>query len=352
VRAEPVRLGPGHDFFTFEFAALDFVRPDRIRYRYRLEGLQSDWIDAGTTASARYTSVPPGRYTFRVAAAGRGGEWSEGAAVPVFLAPPFWRTAWFAALVAAALAAAIWGAHRLRVRAQVSRSVAIERAREQERDLMRRRAADDFHDELGHRLTKIGLYSEVVRRHLAGVSPEVSAWIARIVNESKHLSDDARDFLWSLGPEGDSLHDLMTYLGDFGVELFDRTDVEFRVDGVTDAMHDVALSMESRRHIGSIFKEAMNNALRHSGGRHVTLVARLTEDDFEIELRDDGRGWQRTSVRAGNGLKNMELRARKIDGTIRIASSPGSGSTITLKRRGTVRAADGDDPGFHRRGRR
>ncbi|HMB70947.1 MAG TPA: two-component regulator propeller domain-containing protein, partial [bacterium] len=177
VQARAVELGPDDDFFTFEFAALDFVRPDRIRYRYRLDGLQDEWIDAGTSASARYTSVPPGRYTFRVSAAERGGEWSEGAAIPVVIAPPFWRTAWFAALVAAAVAAMVWGIHRLRVRAQVSRSVAIERAREQERDLMRRRAADDFHDELGHRLTKIGLYSEVVRRHVAGVSPEVGAWL-------------------------------------------------------------------------------------------------------------------------------------------------------------------------------
>jgi ligand-binding sensor domain-containing protein/signal transduction histidine kinase len=355
VGAEPVRLGPADDFFAFDFAALDYVRPDRIRYRYRLEGLQEEWIDAGTTGSASFAGVPPGRYTFRVTAASRDGAWADpGAAVPVLIAPPFWRTAWFAALVLAAGAAAVWGAHRLRVRARVAQSLAIERAREQERDLMRRRAADDFHDELGHRLTKIGLYSEVVRRHLAGVTPEVGAWLARIVNESRHLSDDARDFLWSLGPEGDTLHDLMTYLSDFGVELFDRTDVEFSVEGVTEATRGVALSMESRRHIGSIFKEAMNNALRHSGGRHVTLAARLAEDDFEVELRDDGRGWQRTSVRAGNGLKNMELRARKIDGTIRIASSPGAGSTITLKRRGAVHAADraGDDPGSHRRGRR
>jgi signal transduction histidine kinase len=274
--------------------------------------------------------------------------------VPVVIAPPFWRTAWFAALALAAAAAAAVGAHPRRGRARGAQSEAIERAREHERDLMRRRAAAAYHDERGQRLTKIGLYSEVVRRHLAGVTPEVGAWLARIVNESKHLSDDARDFLWSLGPEGDTLHDLMTYLSDFGVELFDRTDVEFSAEGVTETMRGVALSMESRRHIGSIFKEAMNNALRHSGGRHVKLLARLSREDFEIELRDDGRGWQRTSVRAGNGLKNMELRARKIDGTIRIASSPGGGSTITLKRRGAVHAADraGDDPGFHRRGRR
>ncbi|NNE42623.1 MAG: hypothetical protein HKN12_00305, partial [Gemmatimonadetes bacterium] len=199
-------------------------------------------------------------------------------------------------------------------------------------------------------LTMIGLFSEVVRRELRDLSPEADRWLSRIVQESRQLSDDARDFVWSLGPGGETLLDLMNYLNRFGEELFDRTEVEFRTDGIAPELGDVRLAMESRRHICSIFKEAMNNALRHSGGEHVRLQVGLVGDEFEISLADDGRGYTRTSIRAGNGLKSMELRAQKIAGRIQIASRPGSGSTITLKRR-AVAPTSADDPSLARRGR-
>jgi signal transduction histidine kinase/streptogramin lyase len=347
---EAVTLDHRTAFFTIEYAALDYRRPWRNRYRYRLEGLDDGWVDAGARASAAYTSVPPGRYVFRVQGSAGDGAWSPNeATVALTVTPPFWRTRAFLLAAAAVLVAGLLVAHRLRVRARVARTLEIERARAAEREEVRRRTADDFHDELGHRLTKIGLFSEVVRRQLGRVSPEVDGWLAKIVNESKHLSDDARDFVWSLGPGGDTLHDLAEYLARFGEELFDRTDVEFRTEGITEDLRRVELTMESRRHIGSIFKEAMNNALRHSGGTRVRLGVRLDAREFEIFLADDGRGYARTSVRAGNGLKNMELRARKIDGTIRIASRPGAGSTISLTRSAAWGSLP-DDQGLPRRG--
>ena len=94
----------------------------------------------------------------------------------------------------------------------------------------------------------------------------------------------------------------------------------------------------------------MNNALRHSGGRHVTLEVELDGGEFAIRLADDGKGWTQTSVRAGNGLKSMELRARKIEGTIDFATRPGAGSTVTLKRR-AVAPTSPHDPSLAGRGR-
>jgi signal transduction histidine kinase len=95
----------------------------------------------------------------------------------------------------------------------------------------------------------------------------------------------------------------------------------------------VELTHESRRHISSIFKEAMNNALRHAECRHVALAATVEGESFTVSLTDDGKGYLRSLAHTGSGLKNMELRAKKIDGTIRIASEPGAGSRITLTRR-------------------
>jgi len=248
------------------------------------------------------------------------------------IAPPFWRTGWFAAAAAAALLLAAGTWHRLRVRARLRRYRELEEARASEREAVRRRAAHDFHDELGHRLTKIGLFTEMARR-TGGGSDAADDYLGRIAAESRRLSDETRDFLWSLGRGDDSLWALATHLRDFGEELFDRTDVAFETEGIDEALRGVTLTMDSRRHITSIFKEGMNNALRHAGCTHVKLRVRVEDGELEIALEDDGRGFEEPENGRGHGLKNMRWRARKIDGTIRFASRPGSGSRVTLTRR-------------------
>ena len=328
-----IELGHRESFFTFEFAALDYRRPDRHRYAYRLEGLDDDWIEADASGIATYTNVPPGRYVFRARGATSAGVWNEeGVSIPLVVAPPFWRTAWFLALVVVAVVGSALLAHRIRVRARLSRYRELEQTRIAERDRVRRRAADDFHDELGHRLTKIGLFSEMVRRQLTNVSEDVEHYLERIIDESHHLSRDTRDFIWTLGG-GNSLRDLVLYLQRFGEDLFDRTDVLFSVRGLSDELETVELTMDSRRHLTLIFKEAMNNALRHSQCRHVELRVDTADGQFSLALGDDGKGYSGNVRGNGHGLKNMERRAQKIRGTIRIESHPGSGSTVTLTRR-------------------
>jgi signal transduction histidine kinase/streptogramin lyase len=329
-----IELGHRESFFTFEYAALDFREPHRNRYAYRLEGVDHDWVDAGTSSSATYTNVPPGDYTFRVRGSNGDGVWNEAAAfIPVTIVPPFWRTKWFYGAITVAGLLALWLVHQLRVRARIRRFAELEEARTAERELVRRKAAHDFHDEIGHRLTKIGLFSEMARRRAPATVPEVDDYLERIVTESHRLSDDTRDFIWTLGRSGDSLLDVASHLRDFGEELFDRTEVAFEAAGITDALKRVPLTMDTRRHITSIFKEGMNNALRHAHCEHVTLRVRTQAEEFEITLEDDGRGYERPPGRTANGLNNMELRAQKIDGTIRFASRLGNGSTITLTRR-------------------
>ncbi|HET9887324.1 MAG TPA: two-component regulator propeller domain-containing protein [bacterium] len=331
---ESARFGPSENSFTCEFAALDSRRPGRQRYAYRLEGLDEHWIDSGTRRSASYTSVPPGHYLFRVKAAGADGVWNEtGAALPLQLDPPFYRTTWFAALVLSIALASLTLAQRLHVRSRVQRALEIERALSGEREALRRRAAADFHDELGHRLARIGLFSELaLRRTARAADDEVHTALARIGDEARRLAGDARDFFWSLGAERGTLGDLAARLAHFGEHLFERTEIEFRADGLREELDAIELEGEDRRNLLSIFKEAMTNALRHAQCRQVTLKVELLEESFALSLEDDGCGFRRTTTAAGHGLRNMEWRANKIDGTIRIASSPGQGTIVALTR--------------------
>jgi signal transduction histidine kinase len=331
---ERARLGPRENSFTFEFAALDSRRPGRQRYAYRLEGFDPNWIDAGARRSASYTSVPPGHYVFRVKAAGADGVWNEtGASLPLRLDPPFYRTTWFAALVLSIVLASLTLAQRLHVRSRVQRALEIERALSHERDALRRRAAADFHDELGHRLARIGLFSELaLRRSARSADDDVRTALARIGDEARRLAGDARDFLWSLGAERGTLGDLAARLVHFGEHLFERTEIEFHALGLREELEAIELEGEHLRNLLSIFKEAMTNALRHAQCRQVTLRVELLEESFALALEDDGCGFRRTTTAAGHGLRNMEWRANKIEGTIRIASSPGQGTIVALSR--------------------
>ena len=198
------------------------------------------------------------------------------------------------------------------------------------------KAARDFHDELGHKLTKISLFSEIVKRNLNGASPEVTDYLERINHTAKGLAGGMRDFIWTLNPEKDSLHEVAMRLKDFGDGLFDKTGIAFRTQGVSDELEAISLTMDTRRHLTLIFKEAMNNALKHSGCENTVLTFSLEGQRFSVSLRDDGKGIlapqenegeailngsheKRPRQPSGNGLHNMQLRARKISGSLDIA---------------------------------
>ncbi len=332
--ARELRLSPKERVFSVEFASLDFRRPGKQRYAYRLEGLDREWIDAGSRRTATYSSVPPGRYTLRVRGMSTDGTWNEtGAALAVRVDPPFWRTPAFLASVCVAIAAAALLLHRLRVRSRVRHALDVARARQEVREELRRRAASDFHDELGHRLARIGLFSELAARPSTRIPEDVQAALARIGEEARRLADDARDFLGVLGGEPGTLADLVSRLSRFGEQLFERTEAEFRCEGSFDAFEKIRVPAEDRRNLLSIFKEAMTNSLRHASCRRVSLHVAVLEDGFTISLEDDGCGFLRTTAASGQGLRNMEWRAERIEGTIRIASSPGGGTTVALTRR-------------------
>jgi signal transduction histidine kinase len=211
----------------------------------------------------------------------------------------------------------------------VKQELAIEHARRQEAELVRKKAANDFHDELGHRLTKIGLFTEIVKRKLRDASPDIMKYLDKISDDSQNLTSDTRDFIWTLDPDKDSLFDVAIHLKDFGEELFDRTGIAFTTKGISEDLLDAKLSMETRRHLTLIFKEGMNNILKHAAASNVTLAVELQNANLRLVLSDDGKGYTNISS-AGYGLKNMQQRADKIHSAIRFESEPGRGSTIEL----------------------
>lgn len=344
---EPLQLKHNQNFISFEFAAIDYLNPGKVNYAYKLEGFNEEWIECGTRRFISFTNLDPGEYVFRVKAANSDGIWNEnGAAVYLEIDPPFWKTWWFIAFASLFLLAVTIFIQRSWVQSKVRRALELEQVRSQENERVRAKAAHDFHDELGHQLTKISLFSEILKRSMGDTRPELTDYISRIGDTSKSLSNGMRDFIWTLNPEKDSLHEVLVRLKDFGDHLFDKTGVSFRVDGIAPEMEAITLTTDWRRHLTLLFKEAMNNTLKHAQCKNVILDVSLKGKHLEVVLADDGIGlpeehytnngkagqngqkFYYAKSSSGNGLNNMKFRTQQIDGNIEFLPNDKKGMLI------------------------
>lgn len=317
------------NFITIEFAALDYFNPAKNNYAYMLEGLDDDYNYVGNINYASYTNLNPGTYNFRVKASNSDGIWNpEPTTIRLTIHPPFWQTWWFFIGVLLMSISILFIAHLQRVRSEISKALEIKQAREQENEKVRKKAADDFHDELGHRVTKISLYSEIMKRNGNGMPQQHIDYINKILETSKTLSFGMRDFIWTLDPEKDSLHEVLIRLKDFGDEVFDKTGVAFRVQGIRPELQDIKLPMDWRRHLTLIFKEAMNNILKYAKCTNVTLDVDVEGDTIRMALSDDGQGIDMETEHKGRGLRSMKKRANSINGDIEIITRLGEGTTV------------------------
>jgi ligand-binding sensor domain-containing protein/signal transduction histidine kinase len=336
---EEIELSADDDFFAFEFVALDYTNPQNHRYAYMLAGFDRDWIYCGARRYASYTNLNPGKYVFRVKGSNNDGVWNEtGVAVAVVIRPPFWQTWWFSFLSIGCLIVGAAFSHQYRLRYKIKRLLEIERVRALENERVRQQVADDFHDELGQKLTNMTLFAEILKRHLNGISPESANYLDKIRETSKNLSVGVRNFIWALDPEQDSLYDLAIYLKDSGDEIFDKTGVDFRVNGISPALEDIKLPMNWRRHLTLIFKEGMNNVLKHAACKNVTLEMIMKHDNLFISLTDDGKGFNGkgghgTNGESGRGLSSMSNRAVKLQGEFIVVTHVDKGTTIRFKGR-------------------
>lgn len=346
-----IELSHRDDFIAFEFAALDYAPSRYGNYAYQLEGFDRDWVRCGARRYAAYTNLDPGRYTFRVKAANRDGVWNEaGLSIPLFIRPPFWRTPWFVLGCVVAVGGVLLQLHQLRLRVRVRRLLAEERIRSAERERVQAQVSRDYHDDVGVQLTRISLYTELVRRGLNGAaSSEVSGYVQKIAGSAESVIQKTRDFIWALDPARSRLSDLLAFFEDAGRAVFQESAIRFEVGRLPEGCAHLRLRPEEKRHLSLLFKEAMHNALKHSGARQVWLTIGCANERLTIALEDDGAGLPaeagREASRTGFGLENMRARARECGGGVVVASRPDGGVVVRYEGplASPVRVIEGED---------
>ncbi len=315
-------LSHQQSFVSFDFISIDYHTPENILYQYRLEGLEEQW-HSGKNRHVQYANLEPGAYTFKVRVGSDGGNWDKQFSTLSFtIRNPYWQQAWFQALVAFVLLVLIYSFYRIRLNIKLSKARVLEN--------IRQAAAADFHDEMGNKLTRIALFSEVLEQKLNGTSPEISSYVSKIKDNSHVLNNSMRDFLWALDPAKDTAFDLIILLKDFGDELFDNSGVNFHGASIKEAFREYPLDMDWKRHLVMIFKEAMHNALKYSMAKNVTLKATLSSDVLNLSLTDDGQGFDPLEIDNGYGQANMKRRADHLGASISIESQPGLGTIVTF----------------------
>lgn len=316
---------------TFTFQAVSLSGLEQARYRYRIEGLDAPWSDWSPVNTVTYSALPPGKYTLVVECAlGESNEISE-LRYPFEIITPFHKTGWFRlAVLGACILLGVTIQYIVNRRKQ-NRLALTERLRREEQNKVRERTAEDFHDEVGNKLTRINVLTNVLKNKIGPLTPDTKRIIEQIQDNTGQLYSGTRDILWSLKPSNDSLYEILHRIRDFGAELFQDTEVDFIFTGTDEKWHNYKLPLDMSRNLIMIFKEALNNTLKYSGAKTVKLTATLKENDIlHIELADNGKGFDFDTVKKGHGIDNMNVRAKRINGRLYFDTFPGKGTHISL----------------------
>lgn len=329
---EPVTLPPGRQRLEIEYASVNLGAPDRVRFRYRLEGYETDWTDAGHTRLARYSRLPPGEYRFRVTACNEDGIWNEsGRTLAVIVRPPFWRTGWFlSAVTLAGLGLVVGGVHWASTR-RLRRQV--ERLRQQEAiERERGRIARDLHDQLGAHLTQLALLAELVESD-KDAPAEVEQHARQIAQTARETARALDEIVWTVNPANDTLEGLVNYLCKYTQDYAGVAGLRCRLE-VPASLPAVAISPELRHHVFLAAKEAVTNVVRHARARGLWLRARPEADRLILEVEDDGigpAGMNSERARTRSGLTNMRRRLAEAGGQCEIEpGSNGRGTRVRL----------------------
>jgi signal transduction histidine kinase len=301
-----------------EYVALSFKGGQTLRYQYRLEGTDADWSAPTEQRSVNYAQLAPGSYRFLVRAISQDGVASAEPAIIVFrILPPFWQRWWFLAVASLLVLLAVYSIYRYRVR----RLIELER--------VRTRIATDLHDDIGSNLSRIAMLSEVMRQQ-KGDNASINERLSLIAGISRETVDSMSDIVWAVNPAKDRLSDLSQRMRRVAGDLFAARNIELRFSA-PDAETDVRLGADVRREVFLIFKEAVNNMLRHSQCTEANIEFRINRGVLLLRLSDNGKGFSPNGAGDGNGLSSMRLRAERLGGHLELISSGGVGTTIVLK---------------------
>jgi ligand-binding sensor domain-containing protein/signal transduction histidine kinase len=334
--------GPGVLQMEVDYTALSLMASDTLDFRYKLEGLDSNWVEAGHRRTAYFGALRPGDYRLDVQARTYDGEWNpSGAALSFTVLPFFWQTWWFQISCLVGLLAATGSTIRVFERRRNQQRIErLEHEHAVERERMR--IAKDLHDEMGPELTGITLLSDLAQG--ADAPPdEIKSDVRKIGDMARGLSRSLSEIVWAVNPRNDSVESFVSYICHFAEEYLRPAGIRCLMDiPDTSLMHE--LSMDVRHNLFMVIKEALNNVVKHASATQVQIRFAMNAKSFRLTLEDNGCGFKSPDSASsdtgthttpkrppGNGLENMRHRIESLGGRFTLQSAPHTGTRIELE---------------------
>ena len=331
-----LKLTPRQDNLEIRYTGLSFIKPEQIRFRYRLEGLDESWTQAGTRRVAYYPYLPPGRYTFRVIAANSDNVWNEqGAAIEIVVLPPFYRTSWFTVLAICALAVIAFVFYQRRetrfkreqiAQQQFSRQLIVSQEAE------RRRIAAELHDSLGQHLLIIKNRA-ALGEQFAPAQSQTKEQFDEINASAVKAIGEVRAIAYNLRPLNMERLGLTTVLEEMIENVSRAAGIQFSND--IEPL-DNLFSPENEISFYRIIQESVSNIVKHSGATKANIEIWRQDGELHTIVRDNGRGFNPETTTNGGaarglGLTSISERVRMLGGTYTINSNAQQGTTLNIK---------------------
>jgi ligand-binding sensor domain-containing protein len=300
---------------AIHFTGISLRDEKELQYQYRLVGLDTAWKSVYSQRVITYAALRPGSYTFEVKAVNTDGVESLNPATLYFsIAYPYWQTWWFIVLATGTGIFILWVIYMFRIRKVL------------EMERMRVRIAADLHDDVGTNLSSILIISQIMQRQ-AAYSDQVRENLTEISSITVSTQGMLRDIVWMLNPNNDTLDDMMLKMKELAGRLLQDMHYKFHAP---QGQLKTRVSIEFKRNVFLIFKEALNNIVRHASATEVEIVVWQTDGQFKLKIADNGKGFDRDTTSSGNGFASFQRRAGQIKANFNIESAPGQGTVINL----------------------
>jgi len=317
--ASSFRLDPGQRSMEISFAAPYFFNANKVKYRYRLEGFNDEWKNIGGNTSVLFTSLPAGEFIFHVAASIDDVNWFESNEKIFFsIKLSFWKSWWFIVLLLLISAAVMYAIYRYKLYKRLE----VER--------FRLRVSRDLHDDIGSTLSSINILAKSSLSRQSREQEIDNLLLHKIQRQSQKMLDAMDDLIWNTKPGHDSVESLTVRIREYGSEVLEASAISFTLD-CPESLNNIKLTMEQRKNIYLIFKEALNNLAKYSCSTHAKIDFQSAKHLLIMTIHDDGVGVSKLPGRNGNGLENMKARAAEMKARLDIISHTGSGTTIRLE---------------------
>jgi ligand-binding sensor domain-containing protein/two-component sensor histidine kinase len=326
---DKIKLNYKSNYFTIDFAAPNFIPGTTVHYSYKLDGFDKEWINAGERSYVSYSNLEGGTYTFKVRATHTPGIWSrEFAAIDIVVTPPFWKTIWFYILCSLFISVSVYALYRYRINELLKRQS------------MRNRIAQDLHDNVGSTLSSISVYSQVAKiYHQQHKMNDLQNTLEKISSASSEMISELNDTVWAINPRNDNMQLILQRMDSLARPLLASQQIQLHFN-YDEEIAMVNLDMGKRKNFYLVFKEVVNNSLKYAACKNLYVHIELKGKFIEMTIRDDGKGFDLTKTSegykssdvfgGGNGLKNMQWRAKEMKGILKITSAPEEGTLTEL----------------------